>query len=265
MRMVGLPTPKTLNLVLDPAFLYYRRMNVLKGYPNIFFRSDDHLDHPFMIKGMVDADGILLPGAKVPRPQFSSTEEMTETIISRHNERVRKGDLVYDLGDIFLKTTVEKAIGYRRRMNGQTFAIKGNHDEILERVAKQDGAYAPNHFAIDPDWCAQRLVQERLYVWYRSLEEINLGAPYFDGDKQLIALCHYAMRVWRNSFHASWHLYGHSHGMLPEIPHSLSFDVGVDCWDFYPVSIEEIKAKMALKMPAYLEYKESLKDSGRVE
>jgi hypothetical protein len=41
--------------------------------------------------------------------------------------------------------------------------------------------------------------------------------------------------------------------------------VGVDCWDFYPVSIEEIKAKMALKMPAYLEYKESLKDSGRVE
>jgi calcineurin-like phosphoesterase family protein len=233
-------------------------MEILKGYPNIFFRSDDHLDHEFFIKG--------IPGQRAPRPMFTTVEEMNECIISRHNERVRKGDLVYDLGDIFLKTTLEKALGYRRRMNGQFFAIKGNHDQTLEKMAKDDGAYSANHFDISPDYIAQRLVQDKLYIWYRSLEEINLGQPYFDGDKkQLIALCHYAMRVWKNSFHGSWHLYGHSHGMLPEIPESLSFDVGVDCWDFYPVSIEEIKAKMATKMPAWEAYKESLRGSGRVE
>jgi calcineurin-like phosphoesterase family protein len=171
---------------------------------------------------------------------------------------------VYDLGDIFVKSTLEKAREYRRRMNGQFYAIKGNHDQVLDKLAREDGAYEANHFEINPDLVAQRMVAEKLYIWYRALEEITLGKPYFDGDKKTIALCHYSMRVWRNSFHGSWHLYGHSHGMLPE-NESLSFDVGVDCWDFYPVSIEEVKAKMATKIPAWEAYKESLRGSGRVE
>ena len=96
-------------------------MEILKGYPNIFFRSDDHLDHEFFIRG--------IPGQRVPRPMFTTVEEMNETLITRHNERVRKGDLVYDMGDIFVKSTLEQARIHRRRMNGQFFAIKGNHDE----------------------------------------------------------------------------------------------------------------------------------------
>jgi calcineurin-like phosphoesterase family protein len=40
---------------------------------------------------------------------------------------------------------------------------------------------------------------------------------------------------------------GHSHGTLPDLETSRSFDVGVDCWDFYPVSYEEVAAKMASK------------------
>ena len=59
-------------------------------------------------------------------------------------------------------------------------------------------------------------------------------------------------------------LYGHSHGMLPE-DHTRTIDVGVDVWDFYPVSIEEVKAKMVRKLPAWLEYQETLKGLGRVE
>lgn len=236
-------------------------MEILKGYPNIFFTGDLHLDHEFFIRG--------IPGQRVPRPMFSTVEEMNEVIISRHNERVRKGDLVYDLGDIFVKSpTLEHARAHRRRMNGQFFAIKGNHDQVLEKLAKEDGAHAPNHFEITPDYIAQRMVAEKLYVWYRSLEEISLGQPYFPADqKQLIVLCHYAMRVWKNSHHGSWQLYGHSHSMLPELPELLSFDVGVDVpeWDFYPVSIEQIKEKMARKMPAWLAYRESLRGSGRVE
>ncbi len=55
------------------------------------------------------------------------------------------------------------------------------------------------------------------------------------------------MKVWRSSFRGTWHLYGHSHGHLPDDIHSLSFDVGVDCHDFYPLSYEEVKNRMKQK------------------
>jgi len=53
-----------------------------------------------------------------------------------------------------------------------------------------------------------------------------------------------ALRVWNQSNRGSWHLYGHSHGRLPEVPNSLSMDVGVDTHDFRPWHFDEIKAVM---------------------
>jgi hypothetical protein len=75
----------------------------------------------------------------------------------------------------------------------------------------------------------------------------------------MITLCHYAMRTWRNMGYSSWQLYGHSHSNLPEIPHYLSFDVGVDAWDFRPVSIEQVIQKMNAKMPAWQEWKDKVR------
>jgi hypothetical protein len=40
--------------------------------------------------------------------------------------------------------------------------------------------------------------------------------------------------------------------------------VGVDCWDFAPVSIEEVRKKMQSKMPAWEAWKATLPE-GRVE
>ena len=226
-------------------------MNLIK-YPNLFFTSDLHLYHKFMVRGMRDENDDLLPGAKIPRPMFSSVEEMNEVIIEKNNERVRKGDLVYDLGDLALKTTEENVLSCLNRMNGQRYQFEGNHDDIAKKLAKK-GAF----------------------VWFKQLKELSLSKPYFD-NTQKITLCHYALRVWPDSFKGSFQLYGHSHGMLPEDwecpechfvdpPHALQFDVGVDCHNFYPVSIEEVKAKMELKKPAWEAYRERLKGSGRAE
>jgi len=209
-------------------------MEIIKHYPQVWFTSDLHLDHEFMIHG--------IPGQRVPRPMFTTVEEMNECIISRHNERVRKGDLIYDLGDFAVRSTEEKAAAHLKRMNGQRYQLEGNHDQIAEKLSKK-GAF----------------------VWFRKLEELSLGPPHFE-TKQAIVICHYALRVWHGSHKGAYHLYGHSHSMLPE-DHTLSFDVGVDCWNFYPVSIEQVKEKMALKIPAWQAYKDALKasDAGRVE
>lgn len=44
------------------------------------------------------------------------------------------------------------------------------------------------------------------------------------------------------------HLTGNSHGSLKDDPHALRTDVGVDCWDYYPVSFEEIRKLMSKKV-----------------
>jgi len=55
------------------------------------------------------------------------------------------------------------------------------------------------------------------------------------------------MRVWNKSHHGAWHLYGHSHGTLPDDKNSLSFDVGVDCHNFTPINFEQVSAIMKKK------------------
>jgi calcineurin-like phosphoesterase family protein len=67
------------------------------------------------------------------------------------------------------------------------------------------------------------------------------------GNQIVITLCHYSMRSWEMSHYASWHLYGHHHGTLE--PYGLSFDVGVDCWNYYPISLEQVAEKMATLKP----------------
>ncbi|HJQ13673.1 MAG TPA: hypothetical protein VJ830_02910, partial [Anaerolineales bacterium] len=58
-----------------------------------------------------------------------------------------------------------------------------------------------------------------------------------------IVLCHYSMQVWDRSSHGSWHLFGHSHGKLTGV--GMSFDVGVDCTEFMPLSLQMIAFRIA--------------------
>ena len=148
--------------------------------------------------------------------RFSSLDEMNETMIERWNSRVSKGDRVYHLGDVALGKP-EAASQILSRLNGQIFLIRGNHESTAEH----------------------RLCKDR-FVWIKDYYGLKVG-------DQKIYLCHYAFRVWNRMHHGSWHLYGHSHGTLPDIETLRSFDVGVDCWDFHPVSYDEVAAKMAAK------------------
>ena len=88
---------------------------------------------------------------------------------------------------------------------------------------------------------------ESAFEWVKDYHELILEDKEAYQGKRLIVLSHYAMRVWNSSHHGSWHLYGHTHGELEDLPNSLSFDVGVDCHDFYPISYDEVKTIMSRK------------------
>ncbi len=148
---------------------------------------------------------------------FRDMNDMNESLISRWNSKVSDSDCVYHLGDVSFGRP-EDAKKILNRLNGNIYLIRGNHEQVAENAI-----------------CRSR------FAWIKDYHRIKVG-------EQKIYLLHYAMRVWNCSHHGSWHLYGHSHGSLPEIPTSKSFDVGVDCWNYYPISFDEVKAKMDTKI-----------------
>ncbi|NOQ72342.1 MAG: phosphoesterase [Crocinitomix sp.] len=174
----------------------------------IFFTSDHHFGHENIIKFS-------------NRP-FKNVEEMNEVMIERWNEKVHPRDDVYYLGDFSLEKDREKTAEILKRLNGSKFLIKGNHE----------GA-ALNH--------------SKKFEWVKDYYELKIKDPDCKNGTRRIMLFHYAMRSWRGIGRGNWHLYGHSHGNLPDLEDQLCFDIGVDNHDFYPLSYEEIKAIMAKK------------------
>lgn len=149
---------------------------------------------------------------------YANVDEMNEDLIARWNAKVGPNDTVMHLGDVSLgHVGPTKAI--LSRLNGKICLIKGNHD---------DTALA----------CHSR------FEWIKDVYEL-----YIPDKKQKIFLSHYAHRVWNKSHRGVWHLYGHSHGTLPDDPESNSFDCGVDCHGYAPLSFEEVKAIMDKKKP----------------
>ena len=177
-----------------------------------FFASDHHFFHANIIK-------------YANRP-FNNIYSMNEILIERHNSVVSPQDIVYFIGDFSFSSDENEVINIIKRLNGEKHFIAGNHDKGMfkERIMKQFQTFSKTPF-----------------------KEIYVQDPDARGGKQSITLCHYAMRVWNKSHHGAFHLYGHSHGSLPDDPNSRSFDVGVDCWDFTPVSYEQVKKVMAKK------------------
>lgn len=201
--------------------------------PNLWFTSDYHIYHA----------NILRMGKG---RSFSCVEEMHTVLADRHNAVVRPGDKVFNLGDFALKCTWEQAYAFRKRLVGDQHFLFGNHDHVAFDMIN----HVPNCF-----------------VWVRGDPDSGgmwTFKPKGYGDLPKITLCHYAMRTWPGSGKPNWNLYGHSHGMLPEEPKWLAFDVGVDCWNFTPVSIEQVVQKMKALMPQWEQFKATLTE-GRIE
>lgn len=150
------------------------------------------------------------------RRPFENIAHMEEELIARWNRRVSRNDQVYVLGD---------------------FSYGLEHDPILIRLWGQKHLVLGNHDRAG--------VVGRATLW-RSVEQFKLGL--FDGVNA--ALFHYAMRVWPGAHSGTINLYGHSHGKLAG--DSASQDVGVDVWDFQPVSMAEITARMAKSPPRFV-------------
>lgn len=140
---------------------------------------------------------------------FKDIDDMNEGLIRRWNALVKPEDTVYHLGDFCMGDPRK----YYNRLNGTVYIVPGSHDKELRKLD-------------------QRFILPPIHI-------LKHDPP--------IVLCHYSLRSWPRSHYASWHLFGHHHSRLE--PYGLSFDVGVDAWDYTPVSLKMVAKKMASLKP----------------
>lgn len=199
----------------------------------LFFISDTHFFHNNILKYskrteftskpetdiILGKDEAAISGLEIGH---ESLMRMHEGMIARWNAVVQPEDTVYHLGDIFLGRSNEDALSLRYRLNGKIHLIRGNHDFVADQI--------PQAFESISDY-----------------KELMIDDPSHPKGQRPVILFHYALRVWHWSNGGSYSLYGHSHGDLPDDPNALSFDVGVDCWNYTPVSWEQVQIKMRSK------------------
>lgn len=201
--------------------------------PKTYFTSDCHFGHFNVIKYSNRPYG--KPG-EVFDPEITDARkveivhEMDEDMIAGWNEKVCQYDYVYILGDMFFHKATQAA-RILPRLNGIKILIYGNHDKVI-----RDNADLRKHF----------------YEIHEFLER-DFQTP---GQKIKIVMCHYALRVWNKSHHGSLHLYGHSHGTLPDAGNR-SMDVGMDAVGMRPISLEEVCARLAFRQLASVDHHET--------
>ncbi len=140
---------------------------------------------------------------------FRDLDAHDDALIARWNGVVDPADTVWHLGDVALGPPPDRVEAIVGSLHGTKHLITGNND-------------ASATLAI-PGWASVQAYAEMVV------------------DGTMLVLCHYAFRTWNGMGRGAINLHGHSHGALR--PQTRQYDVGVDVWDYTPVTLEQIRTR----------------------
>lgn len=143
---------------------------------------------------------------------FMGLDHMHATMVRRWNEVVSKHDDVWHLGDFAYDDP--KLWELFAALNGRKHLVVGNHDEAAKGVLRLP-------------W---QSIQHHANVRYEGLTFV---------------LNHFPIEQWWRIERGYIHLHGHCHGSRKLPPRQHRFDLGADCWNFTPVSLDTL-AKLAI-------------------
>jgi len=181
----------------------------------IWFTADTHLGHGNIIE-------------HCGRP-FSNAREMDEALVENLNALVGPDDDVYHLGDFSLSNRKVVA-DVMRRLSGHihVLGIPWHHDRSwLMKPGRRDLVLMSQAGTVEI------LPPEHVLQFHKTPQ-----GHY----RRVIHLSHYPLASWDRAHYGAWHLHGHSHGAHTG-PGKL-LDVGVDCHDFKPISMDEVAGIM---------------------
>jgi len=154
---------------------------------------------------------------------YRDVEHMNKDLLSRYNERVKSTDICFHLGDFCFKNSPGSTTGngvpvkwteYWDKMNGHKVLIQGNHDNnnsaktIIQHMVIRYG-----HFRIG------------------LIHDPN-DIEYVEGDRVISAFNETVDFVLCGHVHNTWKYRWQKKLLI--------VNVGVDVWNYRPVSLEEI-------------------------
>jgi calcineurin-like phosphoesterase family protein len=178
----------------------------------IWFTSDTHFGHARIIE-------------LCNRP-FDSVESMNQELVRNWNAFIAPEDIVYHMGDAVMGSFAEnvKILG---QLNGEIHLIPGNHDRFSPAYHANDNA---------------RARFEQMYIDQGVILEHDEFAIWI--GPHWVTLSHYPFTDERYPElcpidNGQWLIHGHVHDEWQI--NGRQINVGVDVWDFNPVSITTIE------------------------
>lgn len=180
----------------------------------IYFTSDTHYFHKNVIEFC-------------NRP-FKDLDEMHEQLINRYNSKVKDGDTCIFVGDFSFGGAIQtKSI--LEQLNGIKILVRGNHDK----------ASAVNKFDVCIYETSMRIVGKRItlshYPFLPGFGELNIKW----WQRMLVNIEDRVRFVDRRPKDSGQFLiHGHTHSTNKFKGRQIH--VGVDAWDYYPVSMKQL-------------------------
>ena len=148
---------------------------------------------------------------------FNNEKHMRNKIINNFNEVVRKKDTTFVLGDVAMLggSQWEGLKGVIQKLNGTKHLIYGNHDEFRWQ------RYIDIGFTT---------VHSALWLEDEGLNIVMAHDPsvYCTLEPESVLLC------------------GHIHTLFKSIPDQRVVNVGVDMWDFKPITTKQIREELGI-------------------
>lgn len=187
-----------------------------------FFSSDQHFGHTNVI-------------GYCNRP-FANIQQMNDTLISNWNDIVTNEDHIYVLGDFSM--SINSMVEITPKLNGTKYLIPGNHDichsyhkksRILEKRENQIKRYEDMGWNVLQEQETILIYGVKFNVCHHPIEMVTeyddkykKWRPIDDGRP---LLCGHIHQHWKTKRTAQG---------------TLMINVGVDVWDFKPVSQKQI-------------------------
>jgi calcineurin-like phosphoesterase family protein len=189
---------------------------------NIWFTSDTHYSHS-------NIAGPDISSWKGGYRDFKTIHQMNKSLVDGINKYVKEDDILYHLGDWSFGGE-QNILQFRNSLVCKNIhLVLGNHDQhIIDKdITYHDVTFNPIH----------------LFSSVQDVLTLELG-------KTKIFMSHYSHRVWLGSHKGTIHLYGHSHGSIPDFGKSM--DVGIDVafkkfGEYRPFNIDDILRIMEKK------------------
>lgn len=190
----------------------------------IYFSSDTHYYHENVIK-------------YCSRP-FSNVEEMNKAMFNNWNEIVKPEDIVYFLGDFSM--AARSAEVFTPKLNGTKHLIHGNHDFTHPYHKKSRKPENQKEWISKYKSWGWETIQDELILEHNGIKLRLHHMPYpFIGEGSWED----KYKNYRPKDDGTVLLHGHIHdkGFIQKSQSgTLMINVGVDVFDFKPVSIDRI-------------------------